>query len=127
MACRYGAQSFTVAHLAYFAAVVLPAHSPPVSPAHKRVRVRQELDMHLVALETDAGLYCARQTQRVLRDWSFSGCLAGFRPALAAAVRTKGAGRRHTALAHRLHRHLHPRRLNQHTTKPDPALQYVLP
>jgi exodeoxyribonuclease V alpha subunit len=30
--------------------------------------------------------------------------LAGSRRALAAAVRTKGAGRRHTALAHRLHR-----------------------
>ena len=29
--------------------------------------------------------------------------LAGSRRALAAAVRTKGAGRRHTALAHRLH------------------------
>jgi exodeoxyribonuclease V alpha subunit len=28
--------------------------------------------------------------------------LAGSRRALAAAVRTKGAGRRHTALAHRL-------------------------
>ena len=69
--------------------------------------------MHLVALETDAGLYCARQTQRVLRDWSFSGCLAGSRPALAAAVRTKGAGRRHTALAHRLH--------DTFTPSPEPA------
>ena len=29
--------------------------------------------------------------------------LAGSRRALAAAIRTKGAGRRHTALAHRLH------------------------
>jgi exodeoxyribonuclease V alpha subunit len=29
--------------------------------------------------------------------------LAGSRRALAAAVRTRGAGRRHTALAHRLH------------------------
>jgi exodeoxyribonuclease V alpha subunit len=34
--------------------------------------------------------------------------LAGSRRALAAAVRTKGAGRRHTALAHRLHRHPQP-------------------
>src|SRR5690348_8359 len=31
--------------------------------------------------------------------------LAGSRRALAAAIRTKGAGRRHTALAHRLHPH----------------------
>jgi exodeoxyribonuclease V alpha subunit len=31
--------------------------------------------------------------------------LAGSRRALAAAVRTKGAGRRHTALAHRLQSH----------------------
>jgi exodeoxyribonuclease V alpha subunit len=30
--------------------------------------------------------------------------LAGSRRALAAAVRTRGAGRRHTALAHRLYR-----------------------
>ena len=34
--------------------------------------------------------------------------LAGSRRALAAAVRTKGAGRRHTALAHRLHPDPHP-------------------
>ena len=34
--------------------------------------------------------------------------LAGSRRALAAAVRTKGAGRRHTALAHRLHEGSHP-------------------
>ena len=34
--------------------------------------------------------------------------LAGSRRALAAAVRTKSAGRRHTALAHRLHRHPQP-------------------
>ena len=34
--------------------------------------------------------------------------LAGSRRALAAAVRTKGAGRRHTALAHRLHPAPHP-------------------
>ena len=34
--------------------------------------------------------------------------LAGSRRALAAAVRTKGAGRRYTALAHRLHPDPHP-------------------
>ena len=34
--------------------------------------------------------------------------LAGSRRALAAAVRTRGAGRRHTALAHRLHEGSHP-------------------
>jgi exodeoxyribonuclease V alpha subunit len=34
--------------------------------------------------------------------------LVGSRRALAAAVRTKGAGRRHTALAHRLHKGSHP-------------------
>jgi exodeoxyribonuclease V alpha subunit len=34
--------------------------------------------------------------------------LAGSRRALAAAIRTKGAGRRHTALAHRLHPHPQP-------------------
>jgi len=34
--------------------------------------------------------------------------LAGSRRALAAAVRTKGAGRRHTALAHRLQPDPHP-------------------
>jgi exodeoxyribonuclease V alpha subunit len=34
--------------------------------------------------------------------------LAGSRRALAAAVRTRGAGRRHTALAHRLHPHPQP-------------------
>jgi exodeoxyribonuclease V alpha subunit len=34
--------------------------------------------------------------------------LAGSRRALAAAVRTKGAGRRHTALSHRLQPHPHP-------------------
>jgi hypothetical protein len=42
--------------------------------------------------------------------------LAGSRRALAAAIRTKGAGRRHTALAHRLHPHpAHP--LNRHNTE----------
>src|SRR5207248_10787179 len=34
--------------------------------------------------------------------------LAGSRRALAAAIRTKGAGRRHTALAHPLHPHPSP-------------------
>ena len=36
--------------------------------------------------------------------------LAGSRRALAAAIRTRGAGRRHTALAHRLHPHPQPGR-----------------
>jgi exodeoxyribonuclease V alpha subunit len=34
--------------------------------------------------------------------------LAGSRRALAAAIRTRGVGRRHTALAHRLHPHPSP-------------------
>ena len=44
--------------------------------------------------------------------------LAGSRRALAAAVRTRGAGRRHTALAHRLHPNppVHP--LNRHSNEP---------
>jgi hypothetical protein len=48
--------------------------------------------------------------------------LAGSRRALAAAVRTRGAGRRHTALAHRLHPH--PSALSERVQhRAGPALQ----
>ncbi len=46
--------------------------------------------------------------------------LTGSRRALAAAVRTRGAGRRHTALAHRLHPHPQPAARTSDNTEPTP-------